>query len=326
MIGWLPSSDDENVASVRYRTLWPLIGLRQRGRPVSLFQNGAQRIYDALIFSKRAQPADLYLARKTRSRDAAVIFDLCDNHFYNPKELPVYAALQKRLLRMIEMADRVICSTEMLASVVRDQAGPTKDIVVVGDFVERIAIPPLRPRDKSNLPMLLWFGSHGSDNADSGMLDLLKIVDVLAQQYARAPFELVVTSNSREKFDAYIAPLAFPTRYEPWQTETFPQLLGRAAAVLLPLSDNPFVACKTHNRISLALAAGTPVVGDIIQSYAEFGPYAYLGCWQKGLEIVVERPKEASERAQAARGYIDDVWSPARVVDAWDAALRPFLE
>jgi hypothetical protein len=325
MIGWLASSSDEEVASVRYRTLWPLTGLRQRGRAVSLYQPGAQRLYSGLIFSKRAQPADLYLAKKARARGTAIIFDLCDNHFYNPKSLPVYEALRTRLRRMLEMSDRVICSTERLAGVVQEELGSATDVVVVGDFVERIAIPKSASPSRRDRPMLLWFGSHGSDNADSGMLDLLKIADDLRRQFERAPFELVVVSNNRAKFDAYIAPLPLATRYLPWQRETFADLLGRAAAVLLPLSDNPFVACKTHNRISLALTAGVPVVGDLIQSYAEFSPYAYLGDWRQGLEAVVERPRAARSRARRARAYVDEVWSPSRVLDAWEAALQPFL-
>ena len=135
-----------------------------------------------------------------------------------------------------------------------------------------------------------------------------------------------MVSNNREKFDTYLAPLPLPVRYIAWNAEAFPATLVQAAAVLLPLSDNPFVACKTHNRISLALRAGIPVVGDLIDSYAEFAPYAYLDCWPDGLEAVIERSAEAKARARAAEKYIDEVWSPTRVIDAWDRALRPFLD
>ena len=325
MIGWLPVTDDEKVASVRYRTLWPVIGLRQRGRMVSLFQRGARHLYSALLFSKRAHLEDLNLGRQTKERGGSVIFDLCDNHFYNPQGAPEYRALRTRLLAMVGMADRVICSTRRLAEVVGEETGRTHDIHVVGDFVEHITLPPLSAT-KRKLPMLLWFGSHGSDNADAGMLDLLNITEYLLHQYRRAPFELVVVSNNREKFDTHLASLPLPVRYIAWNTEAFPATLVQAAAVLLPLSNNPFVACKTHNRISLALRAGIPVVGDLIDSYSEFAPYAYLDCWPDGLEAVIERPAEAKARASAAEKYIDEVWSPTRVIDAWDRALKPFLD
>src|SRR5437764_547284 len=248
MIGWLPVTHDEKVASVRYRTSWPLVGLRQRGRMVSLFQWGARHLYSALLFSKRAHLEDLYLGRQAKERGVSIIFDLCDNHFYNPKGLPEYQALRTRLLAMVEMADRVICSTPRLAEVVAEETGRTHDIYVVGDFVEHITLPPLAATAR-NLPMLLWFGSHGSENAHAGMLDLLNITEHLLHQYRRAPFELVVVSNNREKFDTYLASLPLPVRYVAWNAEAFPAMLVQAAAVLLPLSDNPFVACKTHNRI-----------------------------------------------------------------------------
>jgi len=322
MLAWLPFSYDAKVASVRYRTLWPLAGLRWLGHPITLYQASGRKAYQTLLFSKRANAEDLLLARRHKERGGSVIFDICDNHLYNPRQHQDYQALRERLLSMLRLADRVICSTEALADVIRAELGPQADIVVVGDFAE--PVESAQPR-QDKLPFLLWFGNHGSNNADSGMTDLLRIAAPLAAQHARTPLQLVVISNSREKYQSFIAPLPFPTHYEAWDTASFPSWLAGAAAVLLPLSDNAFVRCKTHNRISLALRAGVPVVADTIPSYAEFAPFAYLNDWEGGLRAVIETPTAARARAAEARGYIDRAWGPKAVLENWEAALRPFF-
>ncbi len=323
MIGWRPFDDDPRVASSRYRTLWPLEELRRGGFPVALYHPGAEAFYSAVIISKRARYEDLQLARKVKQSGRALIFDICDNHFYNPQALPEYTALRWRLLAMLRMADVVVCSTSPLADAVSAELSGSVTPKVIGDPFEPIVLPVDAPRPAT--PQLLWFGSHGSPNAPSGMLDLVLIAEELAELYAKSPFELVVVSNSQEKYRSHIAPFPFPTRYVPWDEATFPQHLAMATAVLLPLSRNPFVACKTHNRVSVALYAGVPVVADGIYSYREFGRYCYLDDWRGGLEAVLNAPNEARARLAGVREHLDRVWSLRVIAQQWADVLEPFV-
>lgn len=321
-IAWKARTEDPTVASFRYRVLVPQQGLAARGYRVELFRDADFEHYTDVVFSKTYSPTDQELAQRCRAAGKSVIFDICDNHFYNPDNLPKYVEAARQLRAMIGLSDRIICSTDVLADIVRTEANLPVRPLVVGDVVEYVPVAPASAPPPEGLPQLLWFGSHGSPNAPSGMLDILLIAEHLRAAYREHPFELVVASNNERKFLDKIAPaLPVPCRYVAWSTEAFPALLTAARAVILPLSDNPFVAAKTHNRLSLALAAGIPVVGDIIDSYREFAPFCYLGDWPAGLRAVLSTPEVARQRAAAAQAYMGTHWSDEHVIDLWAVAM-----
>ena len=151
--------------------------------------------------------------------------------------------------------------------------------------------------------------------------DLLLIRETLAAAFAGRASELVICSDSRDRYDDLFTGFPVPTRYVEWSPSTFNDELARADAVLIPLSDNPFVAAKTHNRLSLALSAGVPVVADRMDAYEEFAPFCVLGDWSAGLELVLQRPDEARARAGKARAYLEAQWSAQAIAPRWEAAL-----
>ena len=154
------------------------------------------------------------------------------------------------------------------------------------------------------------------------MTDVLRISDELERAYASRPFVLVVLSNSREKYDEQIAPLRVPTTYADWTPETFRNEMAVARAVLIPLSDNPFVACKTHNRLTVALRAGVPVIADSIESYREFAPYVWLSDWPGGLEAVLaDDLQPVGARMAQAGAYLRAYWSADCIARQWERAL-----
>ena len=275
--------------------------------------------YDQVIFSKSYAQHEQKLARRLREAGKAVVLDLSDNHFYNPNGLPSYEMARRDLIEMLALADSVVCSTPALARVVMREAGMAKLPKVVGDIFEQPtekahSAEPALPRPSARLPRLAQRPCRSAD--------ILNVSDELAQAHALNPFELVVVTNNRAKFDALIAPLPVKTRYVEWTPDSFADELAGAQAVILPLSENPFVACKTHNRLSLALAAGVPVVADSIESYREFGPFCYLGNWSDGLAAVLCEHAEARSRAAAARAYLEVYWSAEAVAPQWEAALN----
>ncbi|WP_141653080.1 hypothetical protein [Phenylobacterium immobile] len=319
-IAWKPRVADPAIASFRYRVLLVIEALAKRGHAVELWDEANLDTYDVVVFGKSYRAQDQALAMSLRAQGKRVLLDLCDNHFYNPYGLPAYEALRVDLLGMIAACDGVICSTPALAREVRQAAQLDALPHVVGDMFEDLA--PLPPSTEAGSPRLLWFGMHGSPNAPSGMTDLLRVAEPLRRAYERHPFELVVLSNNRAKFDEHIAPLPFPTRYVEWSSDVLAQTLSDARAVLIPLSDNPFVACKTHNRLTLALAAGKPVIADTIEAYQAFAPYAVLSDWDAGLtEVLGPGVEDARRRTAAGRAYIETHWSVETVAGQWAAIL-----
>ncbi len=322
MIGFKPRVQDAAIASYRYRVLTPIEALRHRGHQLEVFDPTRWSEYEAVVFSKAFRSDDQQLAARLNAAGKRVILDLCDNLFYNPDSIPKYDQVREDLLRMIALSDRVICSTESLAEVVRNEAGAlARSVVVAPDSFEQAQVSEFRHRRGQEPARLLWFGLHGSPNAPSGMVDLLGIRRVLVEAYAKRPFELIVCSNSQDKFDDLIAGYPTPVRYVEWSPETFSEELSACDAVVIPLSRNPFVSVKTHNRLSLALSAGTPVVADMLESYREFAAFCYLDDWVRGLEAVLLRPEEARARARGARRHLEMYWSPEAIAPKWEEAL-----
>ncbi|HEX4098805.1 MAG TPA: hypothetical protein VHX64_18905, partial [Caulobacteraceae bacterium] len=277
--------------------------------------------YRTLVFSKAYGPEDRKLARRMKAAGKRVILDLCDDHFFNPEDLPKYREARESLLAMIAICDAVVCSTPVLAKAVQAHAGLAETPAVAPDAYEQATVSAGPPTPPDQPAQLLWFGRHGSPNAPAGMADLLLIKDRLAQAQALRPFELVICSDNQGRFDEVAAELGIPARFTAWRPESFAQELARADAVLIPLSDNPFVAAKTHNRLSLALSAGVPVIADPLAGYDEFAPFCWIGDWPGGLEAVLQRPAQARARAAEARPYLESQWSAEAVAPLWEAAL-----
>ena len=320
-LAFKPRAADPLVASYRYRVLEPIAFLGARGHAAELYDEARFAAYEAVVFSKAYGADDQTLARRLREAGKRVLLDLCDDHFFNPEGLPRYQRARADLTAMIALCDAVVCSTPVLAETVRREAGLDALPAVAPDVYEQATVqvgPPTPPDQPAHL---LWFGRHGSPNAAAGMSDILLIQGALAAAQAKRPFELVVCSDSRERFDELLSDFPTPVRFVAWTPASFAAELARTDGVVIPLSDNPFVAAKTHNRLTLALSAGVPVAADRLDAYAEFAPFCSLGDWEGGLEEMLLRPEAARARAAAARPYLQAHWSPVAVAPLWEAAL-----
>lgn len=314
-IAFKPRSAKANVASYRYRVLAPIAALRARGHAAEVFDAGRADDYAAVVFSKAIKAEDQALAARLKASGRRAYLDLCDNQLFNPAGLAEYDEVAANLRAMAGLVDAVICSTPVLAEQMRVLGAP---VVVVHDSYEQAEATVRPPGVEANL---LWFGRHASPNAEGGMADLARIAEPLARAFARRPFTLTICSDSAGAYEALKTSLPVPSRYVAWTPQASAAELAACDAVVLPLSDNPFVAAKSHNRLTLALSAGVPVVADAIDAYREFGPFAWLEDWDAGLTAVLTDPAGARRRAAAALPYLRRWWSSEAVVGEWEAAL-----
>jgi hypothetical protein len=321
-VGWKGAVNDRRVASFRYRVEAPIEALKARGHSVELFAPANEDQYQVVVFSKCYSADDRRAAERIASRGGRVVFDICDNHFYNPFELPRYQRARDEILQMMSIANQVTCTTEALASIITEETAGKVRPVVIGDATERVRARR-RKAPAAGAPLnLLWFGSHGSPNAPCGMTDLMLIRDELEALASRIPAQLVVCSNNAAKFDEHIAPMRLPTTYVEWSEEAHAQVLGQADAVLIPVTRNPFTDCKSHNRLTSAIRSGLPAIATGIQSYLEFEPFCSLDDWSSGLAALVDDYDGETARAMASRSYIEKVWSMAALTPQWEEALN----
>ncbi len=338
MIGWKPQFTIPQVASVRYRCLNPLSELRRRSFPVELFNLESFGKYSAVIFSKSYDEKSYDIAAELKSRGIKVIFDICDNHFYNPSKLEKFNFVRRRLVKMLELADLVVTSTEALARTVFDEAQLSSSPVVIGDAIEKedFLIPRrrlrkflcnfrLKTQSSSEKATILWYGIHGGENAPYGMLDLLNVQECLSSLNRDYPLRLVIVSNSRAKYKKYIQPFPFETRYYEWGYTPFRNILSKADVNILPITKNPFTLCKSNNRLALALYEGVPSVADEIPSYRELAAFCVLNDWERGLRLYLSNDRIGREHVEGARAYIDEHFSITQIANQWQVQLSEFL-
>jgi hypothetical protein len=344
-IGWKPSSFDPKVASSRLRCLRVLSELQSRGYSVELFDPLHVKRYAAVVYSKVYDDASYHEAVVLQRKGARIIFDLCDNHFYNPRNLNSWREASERLRRMMTLADALVASTATLADVMKRELPAERSIAVIGDPVETeienchtpvwmrwlafrqlaAVLSKLRVRQAHGRTPLVWFGNHGSPYAEGGMLDLQKIRPALERLNRQHPISLTVISNSRWKYQRAIKPWAVPTDYLTWHPATFLCALRAHAIAVIPISANPFTICKSNNRLALALNEGLAVVADLIPSYRSFAAACYLGDWETGLHRYLSDPHLRNSHVALGKAMVNDEWTVARIADQWQTFFDAVL-
>jgi hypothetical protein len=324
VIAWKPAAPTPELASARLRCYKPAALLRAAGWDCRPFDANHMDRYRVVVFQKAYAAHDLDIAAHLTSLGVSTVFDLCDNHFWNPTGRADYAERAERLRRMIDGVDAVTVATPELAKLTGRPA------VVIDDALDDVPPLPWRARLAAGLrrlrggPLrLVWYGNAGSDDPPFGLIDLGRIVPILNRQHARSPVALTVVSNSRPLFDRHLGSARFPVAYHEWDTARFPALFRGHDVCLIPVTVNPFTACKTVNRLALALLLGVPAVADRIPSYAELGPYTLFGDWDRSLASYAADPGLRQRHVCAARAYLRTKYTPGRVVRQWSEVLGP---
>jgi hypothetical protein len=328
LVGWKPKSDDTSVASVRFRCLTPLNELKRTGFGVELYspEKDAAGAYSAVIFSKLYGQRDQQTAASLRRRGVKTILDVCDNHFYNPFDLPDYRRAAIDLRQMARLVDRVVCCSQHLAGVVAKESGLDLAPLIVGDAVEAMTLPP-DSRDPFVPPAgdpfrIVWFGSHGSPNAPSGMEDLLLISKHLEKAAKVRACELVVISNKQQKFEALKSTLPIPSRYVEWADGALMTEFSRANLVVVPVNSNPFTKCKSNNRVATALWYGLPTIADRVPAYDDLAEFAVIGDWEFGFEQAIATSREMQVRTAAGASYVRAHFGNRQIAAEWRRAIK----
>lgn len=320
LVAWYPKHSDRSVASTRLRVLAPVEALRAQSWRADLYDPDSTALPDVLVLGKRYGAKDIELAERLQAQGVRIVFDICDNMFFNPFGLDAVARERRKLVKILRIADRVTCSTPALAEIVAREAALAELPLVVDDPYEPAALPD-PPVPNGPVPRLLWFGRDGAQNVPNGIADLAEIAELLRGWFQRQPFELLVCSDAETVYERVVVPLGLPSRFIEWTLDGFGAVLASATAVLLPFQLNAFVVPKTHNRLTLCLGAGVPAVATTIPAYREFGAFCYLDDWEAGLEAVLTRTEDARAKAAPARSWIEQRYSMDAVVRQWQAAL-----
>ncbi len=312
------------MASVRLRSLVPNQLLAQSGWDSELFKSVSTDRYDVVVFQKAYESEDILLAEGLADRGTRIVLDLCDNHFYNPEDLPQLTERADRLSRMVALADAISVSTPTLGQLIEN-----KRVFLVDDALDPVIVArsrePRWPRFRAGTH-LAWFGTAGSRSLDFGLVDLARIIPNLNNLNTRVPITLTVISNSREEYRRHVKQANFSTHYCRWKFRTFSSFLASADIALIPITSNPFTICKTSNRIVTSLMLGTPVVADLIPSYREFEPYILVGEWERHLERYARDRELRHHHVTAGRQFVQQRFAPEVIVEQWSRVFHSVLD
>jgi hypothetical protein len=327
-IGWIPSASSSAVASTRLRCALPCRYLRESGWDVEILDSREPYRYDLVVFQKMYDEEAIELACSLGGRGVRTAFDLCDNHFYNPDDLPVLAARAERLRRMLDAVDAVSVSTESLRDLVRDHFP-----AVIHDALDEFhaaetenVLARLRARLRASKSIrLVWYGNAGLDSPSFGLPHIRTILPALEDLHRRVPLALTVISNSHKKYHEVLGEARFPARYIEWKYETFAARFRDQDVCVIPIEQNPFTICKTSNRVALSLSLGVPVIADRIPSFEEFSDFILLGEWPESLERYATDSTLREHHASGGRRYVKATYTKERVVSQWSSFLERVL-
>jgi hypothetical protein len=170
--------------------------------------------------------------------------------------------------------------------------------------------------------MIAWFGNHGGDSVDFGMLDVLLAVPAIAAIARKLPIRLRVISNNAEKFQRNIAPLPFPTEYLEWDPIRCHEWVRESDVVIIPNQLNEFSRYKSPNRALLALQNGVPVVATRTPALADLDGCVTFDDWEDGIESYLTDPQLRERHLVRAAEVIGARFAPNRVARDWLTAIN----
>jgi hypothetical protein len=355
LVAWRAMASDVRMASFRLRCLLPALYLEPLGVPSRICAGGAGvKLSDvrALVFVKTFTRDDLDLARQAHRAGIAVILDLCDNVFvdeYRNKQIG------DGFDQMAVLATTITTTGPALADVIARRVPPRVPVEIVPDPVEspadvHAAATLLRERgnaacrkprpvsrdsvgdaasrslrrvrrllrpNASAPPAVVWFGVAGTRRPNYGLSTLLDTGRGLKDAYLRHPFTLRVVTRATRRRMRDLDDLPVPWESVPWHPIGVFDEIRSSAVAIVPNSGDEFSACKSANRVAVALAQGTPVVASRTPATDAFEHCAIFDDFATGVPAYLADSKLADNHLRVARGVIEREFSPLAVAHRW---------
>lgn len=338
--GWPLTTPDpriQSLASHRLRGLLPALELAGRGHHIHVLAGHDEARHELdgdprrsrLLIGKLTHPnlaaylplvqAALAMIESAKSKRIPVIVDYTDDLVGRNDHR------SRPTLQLLMLADRIVCSSDLLASKVRRYVGEGADVCVIPDPIE--ADKPSPPRDLSKQAAepikVLWFG-HES-NLDP-MLALLLSLNEVAQEH-RLELEIVTKLPSERLLELQLIFLGsgfhYLINFTEWESQdTVFSALRRSHVVLIPVDPlGPKVAASS-NRLTESLWAGCFVVASPIPSYESFRDIAWLGSdLTDGLRWYLQHRELAASMVTSAQHRLSSTLTRAHVADLWECAI-----
>lgn len=351
-----PGPLDQNtttpLASARYRISIPGNILLKRGcaieiaNPSELQCSEASTLkFDVAVVPKFLPSEDIDFAlstqnllkylKRAQSHGVAILSDICDNHFGHIR----YDSFQREL---ISCSDAIVASTIAMSKLIRVETG--RESIVVGDPVEGARHSPtfdppematgqikrllhLSKRGRAvrtTALRLLWFGTL--PNLDTLWqlayhLREIKLPVPICLHIVTAPHENVL--HAMQQFNAVFG-VDDCYRFTPWSPEAMKAAFHNCDLVMIPSNpEDKRKAVKSSNRLLESIWAGKYVIASPLPSYENFISWAWISeDLGAGIRWALSHRREVIEQVRAGQEHICENYTPEKIADKWDAALR----
>lgn len=252
---------DRMSASVWIRCLQLIPYLESHG--VKCLLNQPEEAAPIALFVRWQDESAYRLARTLKSKGSKIIFDLCVNYFDPVGYIgPGYGATGERLdetMRMLELADVVVCASHFIAGRAKEHHGWVEyipDSIDTGHFI--------RIKDESDFsrPKLraIWSGTAVKARELEPLIPMLKARQI----------PLTIISNKRAPIGPRAGPLngRFSYKYLPWRHQTFPStILEGEISLGYRETDSPYNKGHSQFKIGVFMAQGIPAIASPVPSY-----------------------------------------------------------
>lgn len=292
------SSTTEKLASRRMRVDRPKKLLESRGHIVTI-SDTADYTADVNVFQKHNQGAyDMSMMDLLAGR-TKLVFDICDDHFDNPKIGPHYVAMCKRANLVTANGPSIIKHIKEVTDV---DALLCKDPITFPEYSFKY--------NTTSKPKLLWYG-HLSNFGP---------MEQFAKDFnQKDEYNLTVITNSD---------LGGNWKFTQWLPGVVEQEVKHYDIVLIPLGHRPNEPetlknkqYKNTNRAVDALMAGRFVVTDSQRVYGELERFIYIGRLQDGIKFYQECPDLVEKMVKDGQDYIKHVYNDIIIADQWELSL-----
>jgi hypothetical protein len=177
---------------------------------------------------------------------------------------------------------------------------------------------------KQDVKRIIWFGHHGANYGNFGMLNILDIAEHLIKINKEIKFTLLVVSNNYEKYSKYILPLPFSTEYIDWDPINIYKHISESDVTIVPNSKTPFSIGKSANRTVLSLSLGIPVVATETPALKSFQNCIMCDEWERGLRLYLTDSHLVNKHIELAQSIIKQNYSGDAIATQWKNVINQF--
>ena len=292
-----------------------------------------------------------WLDNKKKYPDTKIIFEIIDSYyldglnfftalrglvyFLTGREKIFYLNYRKAIIKMIRVADAVVCSTPVQKAYLLKYNSNVH--VSLDYFLDDIRSFKTEFSTHEKLK-LVWEGQAYTVH------HLLAINDIFEKFANQIELRIITDPEAKYAFKIFnrktaeiLAGLKCDYRIYNWEKDSFSQIIADSDLAIIPLQNNKYGKHdlnKPENKMLLLWQIGIPVITTATPAYtrvmdtAQLSNYCFTHAdWQQKLEqFLISTEAEKKEMLQKQTAYLNKYHSKSIILENWDRIFQSVLK